>query len=312
MFLALPETLKRRKVHNAELAIAAGTASSAQDMIWRPLSRTSSTREVVHQKSKTYARIAKRMLLDPLGIILYLKYPPVLLTVYYSAVSFGSLYVLNVSIQYMFERAPYEFSTIIVGLLYLPNSLGYILASVLGGRWMDTIMKREAVKANRVNEEGKLIFRPEDRMRENAWLGAMLYPAALICYGWTTDKGVYWIVPVSGSPSWWRLNPITDTWLQMIANFFYGVGSMLIFAMATTMLTEFMPRKSSSGVALNNFCRNILSCIGGVVGAPLIAAIGNGWLFTILGVWTFLSASVIWAMRRFGPQWRDKYDKALS
>jgi MFS family permease len=84
----------------------------------------------------------------------------------------------------------------------------------------------------------------------------------------------------------------------MIANFFYGFGSMLIFAMATTMLTEFMPQRSSSGVALNNFVRNIFSCVGGIVGAPLISAIGNGWLFTILGIWALSSASVIWAMRR--------------
>lgn len=98
----------------------------------------------------------------------------------------------------------------------------------------------------------------------------------------------------------------------MIANFFYGVGSMLIFAMATTMLTEFMPKKSSSGVAVNNFCRNILSCIGAIVGAPLIKAIGNGWLFTILGLWTLSSCTVIWAVRRFGPRWRESMDKELG
>ena len=96
---------------------------------------------------------------------------------------------------------------------------------------------------------------------------------------------------------------------QMIANFFYGVGSMLIFAMSTTMLTEFMPRRSSSGVALNNFCRNILSCIGAFVGAPLIGAIGNGWLFTILGIWTLSGAMVIWAMKKYASQWREKMDK---
>ena len=99
---------------------------------------------------------------------------------------------------------------------------------------------------------------------------------------------------------------------QMIANFFYGVGSMLIFAMSTTMLTEFMPRKSSSGVALNNLIRNIFSCVGGIVGAPIIDAIGNGWLFTILGLWALSSASVIWAMKRFGPQWREKMDRELG
>ena len=95
----------------------------------------------------------------------------------------------------------------------------------------------------------------------------------------------------------------------MIANFFYGVGSMLIFAMVTTMLTEFLPKRSSSGVALNNLIRNIFSCVGSIAGAPLINAIGNGWLFTILGIWAFSTASVIWAMRRFGPRWRKTMEQ---
>lgn len=99
----------------------------------------------------------------------------------------------------------------------------------------------------------------------------------------------------------------------MFANFFFGLGSMLIFAMATTMLTEFMPKKASHGIALNNFVRNIFSCVGGVVASPLIDAIGDGWLFTILSIWCFLSGViVVWAMKRFGPHWREAMDKRLN
>ena len=86
---------------------------------------------------------------------------------------------------------------------------------------------------------------------------------------------------------------------------------MLIFAMATTMLTEFMPRKASSGVAVNNFVRNIFSCIGGVVAQPLIEAIGNGWLFTGLGVIAMASSIVVWAMRHYGPRWRIAMDDKM-
>jgi uncharacterized membrane protein YjdF len=152
---------------------------------------------LVQKRSKKYLKVARMLFIDPLSVILYLRFPPVALTVYYSAVTFGSLYVLNISLQYTFEKPPYDFATIIIGLLYIPNSIGYILASLIGGRWMDWIMKREAVKANRVDEKGKLIFRPEDRMRENAWVGALMYPCALIWYGWTAEKGVLWIAPVS-------------------------------------------------------------------------------------------------------------------
>lgn len=174
IFFVLPETLKSTK----NLSLEAESAVVAE----RPALTRTTTGQSVHEKSLKWIRVAKMLFVDPLRVIKYLKYPPVLLTVYYASVTFGSLYVLNVSIQYTFARKPYEYPTIILGLLYLPNSLGYFLASLLGGRWIDAIMKREARKANRVAENGDLIFQPEDRMRENAWLGALLYVLSLYDY----------------------------------------------------------------------------------------------------------------------------------
>ncbi len=79
------------------------------------------------------------------------------------------------------------------------------------------------------------------------------------------------------------------------------------------MLTEFMPKQKSSGVAINNFVRNIFSCVGGVVAQPLIRAIGNGWLFTGLGIICLLSCmTVVWAMKKFGPRWRLAMDEKLK
>ncbi|CAG7919768.1 unnamed protein product [Penicillium olsonii] len=280
ILVALPETLLAQKPTFSEID---------EDDIGDScrLSRVSS-RQVARSTTR-WLKTLKMVFIDPLKIILYLRFLPVLLSVYYASIAFGSLYVLNVSVEETFGNEPYNFSTIIVGLLYIPNSMGYVAASLFGGKWMDSIMQREARKANRFDEKGRLILRPEDRMRENAWLGAFLYPAALIWYGWASEKGVFWLVP-------------------MIANFFFGVGSMLIFSMVTTMLTEFMPKKSSEGVALNNFMRNIFSCIGCVVTAPIISGIGNGWLFTILGLVSFTSSSVIFFMRVYGPKWRKSMD----
>jgi len=156
-------------------------------------------------------------------------------------------------------------------------------------------MYREARKANRISPStGKLLFIPEDRMRENVWIAAAMYPAALIMYGWTTHSGIIWIVP-------------------MIANFFFGIGSMIIFGCATTMLTEFMPKKSSSGVALNNFIRNIFAAVGGIVASPLANAIGNGWLFTGLGVICGLTGlAIILAMLKWSGKWRKEMDQKLN
>ncbi|MCJ1457039.1 hypothetical protein MMC28_007405 [Mycoblastus sanguinarius] len=285
LFCYLPETLKATAspTMDAEKLLA----SDGPNLV-----RTTS-RQSIQLKTTRWIKMAKRFLLDPLKIVLYLRYPPVLITVYYASITFGSLYLLNVSLQTTFAKPPYNFSTLIVGLTYIPNSIGYVLASVFGGKWTDTIMAREAKRAGRYDEKGKLKYRPEDRMRENAWVAAFLYPAALVWYGWTAEKGIFWIVP-------------------LIANFFFGVGSMLIFSMATTMLTEFMPKKASSGVAVNNFVRNIFSCVGALVAQPLISAIGNGWLFTGVGVIAAGSSVVIWAMRKFGPKWRVKMDRDIK
>jgi hypothetical protein len=212
-------------------------ASSAEKGTQAALSRTVSQHSIKSAavKSRKHLLLAKRIFIDPLKIITYLRFPPVALTVYYASIAFGCLYFLNISVESTFSGPPYNFGTIQVGLLYISNSLGYLVMryvlhfrplrpsklstpqrSLLGGPWVDYIMKREARRANRVTSSGKLIYHTEDRLRENAWAGAVLMPLALIWYGWTSEKHVYWFVPI-------------------LANFFYGCGSMLIFGAATTM-----------------------------------------------------------------------------
>ncbi|KAI1104474.1 MFS general substrate transporter [Jackrogersella minutella] len=282
VLFCVPETLAKRK------PAAVAEPSHAND-----LSRISTARSVQAHTKQTVAWL-KRCFIDPLEIILYLRFPAVAITVYYAAITFGALYVLNISIQSAFSSAPYNFSPIILGLLYLPGSLGYFATTILGGRWIDRIMVRAAEKARRYDADGKLVYLPEDRMRENAWLAATLYPGALIWSGWTLQYGVHWAAPA-------------------VANFFFGVGSMLVFSAATTMLTEFMPGRSSSGVALNNFVRNILSCTGGIVGQPLIDAMGVGWLMTTVGLVAWISGNLcIWFLRKNSRKWRAQMDKALN
>lgn len=192
LFFGLPETLKVRK--DISQTVERGVASGVGQ---RPHLSRGPSRQVVQQRTRKWAKVASRIFLDPLKIILYLRYPAVLLTVYYASIAFCSLYMLNISLQYTFARPPYDFPTIIIGLTYIPNSVGYILASIFGGRWTDSIMHREATKAGRYDARGKLMYIPEDRMRENAWIAAVLYPGALIWYGWAAEKGVFWVVPVS-------------------------------------------------------------------------------------------------------------------
>ncbi|KAK3685448.1 major facilitator superfamily domain-containing protein [Podospora appendiculata] len=290
IIFCLPETLVKRKPSPPVVVVVVvgdgdGDGSNAL--------RRVSTVQSAKNKTKSFLHKLKSFFIDPLRVLLYLRFPPVIVTVYSASIAFGSLFVLNISIQASFDKAPYDFPMIPVGLLYIAPSVGYVVASLFGGRWIDRIMAREAQKAGRYDATGKLIFLPEDRMNENMWLAATMYPGAMIWYGWTVEKGLPWIVP-------------------SIANFFFGCGSMLVFGAVTTMLTEFMPNRSSSGVAVNNFVRNIFSCVGAIVAQPLISALGNGWVCTMIGLFAWVTGNAaIWLLKRNGPKWRISMDETL-
>lgn len=192
--LLLPETLAREAPPLTDTA---------------PLQRLT-TRESAKVHTRKFARGFNRFILSPLKVLLFLRFPPVLITVTLAAFAFGSLFVMNITVQQQFSKPPYSYPQLTVGLLYIPSGLGYIAGSLLGGRWLDYIMAREAVKANRYDDRGKLIYLPEDRLRENAWIAITLYPCGLLIFGWTIDFGIMWLAPAVGA-------------------FIFGVASMLVF-----------------------------------------------------------------------------------
>ncbi|OKL58650.1 putative MFS transporter [Talaromyces atroroseus] len=265
-------------------------------MLFLVLPETSSRKETSWW-SQTNARIGKRnplvkaviifriLMIDPFKALLVMRYPAMFLPMFYIGVVTIYFYVLNISIQNTFASSPYNFGILIVGLLYIPSSLGYIVGSVVGGRWMDFVMQRAARKANRRDENGKPKVFPEERMQENAWLGALLPPAALLWYGWTAQYGVFWLCP-------------------LIANFFTGFGMIIIISVGITMISEFMPG-DHRGLAASVFVRNVLGCVGTVAASPMLNQLGNGWTFTLWSLVALASSSCIVAITKFGPRWRE-------
>ncbi|PQK10292.1 hypothetical protein BB8028_0002g06160 [Beauveria bassiana] len=277
LLVALPETTRNLNTSQAP----------GQQQNELSVSHNSHAILAVTLKTQRALRRLRHLFLDPLRMIFLLRHLPILFTSYYAALAFGSLYILNISIQKVFAEPPYGFSVSILGLCYIPSGLGFLSSALLGGKWADYIMKREAKRREVYDESGNLSLKPEDRMMENAWAAAVAFPAAMIWYGWTVDKGVFWVAP-------------------MFANFVFGLSTMLIFSLAVTMLTEFIPRKPSSGVAVANFLRNIFSCASILLGDPLLRIEGDGWMFTGLAILASSGIGVVWWMRNKGAIWREQ------
>ena len=81
---------------------------------------------------------------------------------------------------------------------------------------------------------------------------------------------------------------------------------MVLFGLVTTMLTELMPAKPASGVALNSMGRNAFACVGFAIAQPLIDVMGNGWLFTAAGIVMLVGGlTAVWGLQRKGAIWRE-------
>ena len=172
-------------------------AEAASQSSGRPGLSRATTRQSVAVSTEKYLKWLRMVFIDPLSVIGYLRFPAVAITVYYASLTFGALYCLNISLQYLFSRTPYNFGTIVTGLVYIPGSSGYFVSSLFSGSWSDRIMRRRAIKAKRYDANGKLVHIPEDRVGENAYLGAIMFPLMLLWYGWAVDKGVMWVGVVS-------------------------------------------------------------------------------------------------------------------
>jgi MFS family permease len=152
--------------------------------------------------TSTRAMRVVNLLLKPVQAAALLRYPPILITVYYTSIVFATYYLICVSIEDTFALPPYSWSSVIVGVAYIPAGLGLLFGAIIGGRWQDYIMKRTAREEGRFDDEGNLILHPVDRLGENCLLAGILFPGALLWWGWTADKHEFWLVPVSTSCIW--------------------------------------------------------------------------------------------------------------
>ncbi|KGR07351.1 multidrug resistance protein [Candida albicans P78048] len=221
------------------------------------------------------------LIIRPLHSIILLKHPPVVLVISFSAISFAAIYFFNMAISYEYARSPYNFSSVILGLMYIPNSVTYFMASIIGGKWNDRLLNRYAQK------HGELV--PESRLSWNIVVAIILYPMACLIFGWTIKYREFWVIPLIGTA-------------------LFGFASMLVIGATVTYLVDSLPGKGATGVALNNLIRQILAAIATFIVEPLLRAIGAGVLFSIIAGILLVSSLVLLYLKKRGAFFREHYD----
>lgn len=234
-----------------------------------------------HEK-ESFSIVLYDVFVRPLHSLILFRYPPVALAIVFSGVSFAGIYLLNITVSSRYSKLPYNFPSMIIGLLYIPNSIAYIIASIYGGRWNDHLIKKSAKCSGGV-------LTPELRISWNAVLAVALYPPLCLIFGWCLDKKTFWIYPLIGSA-------------------LFGFASMLTIGLIVTYLVDVLPGRGPTGIALNNLCRQLLAAIATFVTELIINALGAGLLFSIYSGVFLAAALFLWFLKRNGASYRQKYD----
>ncbi|CCH46298.1 putative membrane protein [Wickerhamomyces ciferrii] len=245
--------------------------------------KTEIQKELDHKPTKT-ERFKKELFdltLKPLKSLVFLKYPPVALAISFSAISFGILYFVNMTIEYEFAREPYKWKSLFIGFAYIPNSVSYIFASIYGGKWTDWLLRKD--------KERNGYYSPESRISWNIFSAVVTFPIALLIIGWCFHFHTHWVTPLIGTA-------------------IFGYSSMMTIGPVVTYLVDSLPGRGATGVALNNFVRQIFATVAVFITEPMIKGMKPGPMYSMLAALIVLWAVVLVVLKRKGTYWRENYD----
>ncbi|OHW97022.1 major facilitator superfamily transporter [Colletotrichum incanum] len=168
----------------------------------------------------------------------------------YVAVLYGTLYLLFATYSFVFSEV-YDFSTVAIGLVFLPGGLGTLLGACYVGIFSDRTLKRRTA-AGRANA-------PEDRLAPVIALpGALAFPAGMFAYGWCVESQVHWAASMAGTA-------VT------------GFGSIIVFTSIQTYLIDAFEGYAASAVGANAVFRGIAGALIPLSGLGLYETLGWGW-----------------------------------
>ena len=193
-------------------------------------------------------------------------YPNVFLTDLTCGLLSWSQYTLLAAPRHLLALRFHYTSPLISGLFYIAPGCGFLLGTVIGGRWSDlTVRKWIARRGFRL---------PQDRLRSGMPAFFFLIPVSSLIYGW----GLQYEVGGLGLP--------------LVTAFFSAMGLLVAFASVNTYCAEVLPRQRPEIIAGKYLVQYTFAAVGSAAIVPLIDAIGIGWASTI-GVIFVLGAGVM-------------------
>ncbi|KAJ5349269.1 hypothetical protein N7541_006996 [Penicillium brevicompactum] len=173
----------------------------------------------------------------------------------YIAFAYGCLYLFFNTIPIVFEDG-YGWSTGITGIVYLALLVGYIIGVTI----FFTCSDRSVIHKTKLNDG---VHEAEMRLPVCIYCAPFL-PIAFFLYGWSGEKGVFWIVPVIGLV-------------------FFGVGFECIWLTTQAYIVDAYSQYAASALAAFSVMRSVVAAFLPLAGPQMYHEMGIGWGNSLLG-----------------------------
>jgi MFS family permease len=105
----------------------------------------------------------------------------------------------------------------------------------------------------------------------------------------------------------WAVENNSHVSILLVLQFVQGFWGICFYTIYNTLLVDVFPESPSTAAAAASITRCAMAAAGVAVLQPLLNALGRGWYFTILGIWSGLfGALAVWFIRRNGMAWRTE------
>ncbi|KAL5434350.1 hypothetical protein PMIN07_010823 [Paraphaeosphaeria minitans] len=221
--------------------------------------------------------------LNPMRIIRLYRYPNLLAVAVASSSLVWNMYSLLTPIRYVLNPRFQLTTPLQSGLFYIAPGAGYLVGTLVGGRWADrTVKKYMRLRGQRVSE---------DRLRSCLPFLGIVIPACMLVYGWSVEKRVGGVA------------------LPVVVMFVQGVAQLFCFPSLNTYCLDVMQDRSAEVVAGNYAFRYLLAAAGSAACLPAVRKMGVGWFSTISAGFLVSAAGITWATAVWGRGWRDEVDE---
>ncbi|KAJ8660378.1 hypothetical protein O0I10_003835 [Lichtheimia ornata] len=245
---------------------------------------SSSEKTMSEQQTKSNDNHWRHRFMNPIAALNFMRYPNVSLVVLFLGILFFGFYLLNSNFTRIYNNQ-YGFDSGTVGLFYLPLAGGFIIGSLVGGRYSDRLYMRRVTMLKEISKSPYPELRIGGVVLYGAMVGLLL---AFTAFGWCVEKNVP-----------------------------YGFGLLctgilgLCLGPPNTIITAYLMdsyrNNVASVMACNNLVRYILCGIGTLMSSDMAYSMGPGPLYTFCGALLFASSSAFITVKLKGETWRQKH-----